>query len=90
MLRSQLHVQQSEEVVDLRQGGDSTLASATARALLDSYRRGYAIDRVNVRSRRRLHKLTRVRIQRFEIAPLALVEKNVEGKCGFARARDAE
>ena len=87
-LRAQLLVQQAQEVIDLGERGHRALAAAAAGALLDGHRGRDAVDGVHVGPRRRLHELARVGVQRFEIAALSLVEDDVEGQRGFARAAD--
>ena len=47
------------------------------------------MDRIDFGSRRRLHELTRIGIERFEIATLSLVEQDVERERGFAGARNS-
>ena len=88
-LGAELHVEQPQEVVDLGQRRHRRLAAAAARALLDRHRRRDAEDRVDVGPRGRLHELARVRVQRLEVAPLALGEDDVEGEGRLARAGDA-
>ena len=77
-LRAQLLIEQAQEVIDLGERGDRGLASAAAGALLDRDRRRDAEDGVHVRTRRRLHELARIGIQRFEIPALPFVEDDVE------------
>ena len=48
VLRAQLDEQQTQEMMDLGQCGDRTLASATAGALFYGHRRWDAIDRIDV------------------------------------------
>ena len=86
MLCAQLHEQQAQEMMDFGKRADGTLAPPAAGALLDRHRRRNAVDRVDVRSRGNLHKLTRVGVQRFEVAALAFAEHDVEGQRGFAAA----
>ncbi len=88
VLGSQLHVQESQEVIDLRQRCDGTLTSAATRTLLDGDRGRNAVNRINIRSGRWLYELTRVGVQGFEIAPLSLVEEDVECKRRFTGAGD--
>ena len=89
VLRAELHVQQPQEVIDLGEGRHGALAAAAAGALLDGDRGRDAEDRVHVGARRRLHELARVGVERFQVAALALVEENVEGKRRLARAGHA-
>ena len=89
VLRAELHVEEPQEMVDLGQRRDGALAPAAARALLDRDGRRDAEDRVDVGTRRRLHELARVGVQRFEVAALALGEQDVERERALAAARDA-
>ncbi len=89
MLGAEFHVQQPQEVVHFGQRPDRALAAAATGALLDGDGRRDAEDRVDVRPPRGLHELARVGVQRLQVATLPLGEDYVEGKRGFARARDA-
>ena len=89
VLRAELHVQQAQEVIDLGERRHRALAAAAAGALLDGDRRRDAEDRIHVRARGRLHELARVGVEGFEVAALALVEEDVEGERGLARAGHA-
>ena len=89
VLRADLDVQQSQEVINLGQGGDRALAAAAARPLLDRDGGRNAKDRVDVRTRSRLHELTRIGIERFEVAALSLGEQDIEGERALAAARHA-
>ena len=75
-------------MVDLGECCDGALAAAAAGALLDGNRRRDAEDRIDVGARGRLHELPCVGVQGLEVAPLALVEEDVEGERRLARARD--
>ena len=68
---------------------DRALAPPAADALLDRHRGGDAVDRVDVGARRRLDHRARVRVERFEVAPLSFLEQDVEGERGLAAAGDA-
>ncbi len=89
VLRAELDVEQSEEMIDLGERRDGALAAAAAGPLLDRDRGRDAEDRVHVGARRALDELARVGVERLEIASLPFGEKYVEGKRGFPRARDA-
>ena len=89
VLRAELDEEQSQKVMHLGERAHRGLAAAAARALLDRYRRRDAEDRVHVGPRGRLHELARIGVERLEVAALALVEQDVEGERGLARARDA-
>ncbi|MQM38925.1 hypothetical protein KBTX_02946 [wastewater metagenome] len=88
VLGAELDEEQPQEVVDLRHGGDRGLAPAAAGALLDGHGRGNAEDRVHVRARGGLDELAGVGVQGLQVAPLALVEEDVEGHGGLAGPRD--
>src|SRR3546814_14769802 len=75
--------------MNLRHRGDGGLAAAAAGALLDGDRGRYPIDCIHIGLAGRLDDGARIGVQRLQVAALALVEKNVEGQCGFARARYA-
>ena len=89
MLHTELHVEQAQEVPDLRRRRDRALAPAARQALLDRDRRRNAVHRIDLRPSRRLDDAARIRVQRFEVAPLALVEQDVERQRALARAADA-
>ena len=89
VLGAELHEQQAQEMVDFGQRGHRALAPAAAGALLDRHRWRNAVDRVNVGTRGRLDELARVGVERLQVAALSFGEHEVEGKSGFAAARDA-
>ncbi len=80
MLRPQLHVQQSQEVIDLRERGHGALSASAARTLLDCHRGRNPVDGIHVRAGGRLYKLPRVSVQGLEITTLPFVEQDVERK----------
>ena len=88
ILRAQTHVDQAQEMIDLGQRGDRALESAAAGALLDRHGRRDAVNGIHVGARGRLHELSRVGIERFQVATLALIEQQVEGQRRFAGTRD--
>ena len=89
VLHAELDVEQAQEVPDLGRRRDRALAAAARQALLDRDRRRNAVDRVDLGPARRLHDAARVGVERFEVAPLAFVEQDVERERRLARARDA-
>ena len=89
VLDAQLDVEQAQEVPDLGGGAHGALAAAARQALLDRDRRRNAVDRVHLGPARRLHDAARIGVERFEVAPLAFVEQDVEGQRRLARAADA-
>ena len=88
-LRAQLHPQQAQEVPDLGGGGHGALAPAAAQPLLDRHRRRNAVDRIHLGPARWLHDAAGVGVEAFQVAPLPLVEQDVEGQRALARARHA-
>ena len=89
VLQAELDVEQAQEVPDLGRRRDRALAAAARQALLDRHRRRDAVDRVDLGPAGRLHDRARVGVERFEVAPLAFVEQDVERERRLARARDA-
>ena len=89
MLHSELDVEQPQEVMNFGQRADRALAATAARALFDRDRRRDAVDRIHVGSRRRLHELSGISIQRFEIPALTLGEDDIECQGRFAGTRNA-
>jgi hypothetical protein len=89
MLEAELDVEQAQEVPDLGRRRDRALPAAARQALLDRYRGRDAVDRVDLGPARRLHDRARIRVERFEVAPLPFVEKDVERERRLARPRDA-
>ena len=89
MLCAELHIKQAQEMVDLGERRHGALAPAATGALLDRDGRRDAADRVDLRPRSRLHELPRVGVQGLEVAPLALVEQDVEGERRFTRSGDS-
>ena len=89
MLRAQLHKQKPQEVPNLGGGANGGFAATARQALLDGDCWGDAVDRVDLGAACRLHDAAGVGVQRFQIAPLTLVEEDVKGKRGFAGARYA-
>ena len=77
---------EAQEVMDLGERAHRALPAAAAGALLDRHRGRDAEDGVHVRAaRRRLHKLPRIGVERFQVAALALGKQDVEGQRGLAR-----
>ena len=76
-------------MINLGERGDRALAPAAARALFDRDGRRNPEDRIDVRFRRGLHELARVRIERFKIAALAFGEHDVERERALAAARNS-
>ncbi|SQA72392.1 Uncharacterised protein [Burkholderia mallei] len=89
MLKAELHVQQPQEMPHFGGRRDRALAAAARQPLLDRHRRRNAIHRVDFGAPGRLHDRARVRVQRFEVAALALVEEDVERERRLAGAGHA-
>lgn len=70
--------------MDLRHGGDGGLQAATAGALGDGDSRGNAENGIDVRLACGLNHGACIGVERFQVAPLAFVEEDVEGQGGFA------
>src|SRR6185369_14248045 len=89
VLQAQLHEGKTQKVVRLGERAYRALAAAATGALLDRHSRRNTEDRIHIRPRCTLHELARVGVERFEVAALALGEKDVECERGLARARHA-
>ncbi|MNX16520.1 hypothetical protein D3C86_463880 [compost metagenome] len=70
-------------------GAHRALAAAARQALLDGHGRRNAVHRVHLGPARGLHDAARIGVERFEVAALAFVEKNVERERRLARAAHA-
>ena len=86
MLNAQLHIEQTQEVPDLSRGAHRGFATTAREPLLDGHGRRNAVDRIHLRPACRLHDAARVGVQGLEVAALTLVEQDVEGQRGLARA----
>ena len=89
MLRTQLHIQQTQEMPDLSGGSHCAFAATARETLLNRDRRRNAVNRIDFGTARRLHNASRIGVQAFQITPLAFVEQYVKRQCGFARSADA-
>ncbi len=89
VLDAELDPQQPQEMPRLGGRRDGALPPAARQPLLDGDGRRDARHRVDLGPARRLHDAARIGVERFEIAPLALVEQDVEGQRRLARARHA-
>ena len=87
VLGAELDEQQAQEVVDLGHRPHGALVSAARGPLLDRHRGRDPEDRVHVGTRRRLHELAGVGVERFQVAALAFREEDVE--CDGALAAPA-
>ena len=79
VLGAELYEKQPQEMVDLGHRRHRALAPASAGALFDSYGRRQAENSIDRRTRSWLHELTRIGIERFQIAALTLGEQDIEG-----------
>jgi hypothetical protein len=75
--------QESEEVVDLSDGGDGAFASSAGIALFDADGWREAGDEIDVGVRHLLHELTGVRVHGVEESALAFSEEEIEGQGAF-------
>ncbi len=89
VLGAELDEEQAQEMIDLGQGRHGALAAAAAGALFDGHRRRDAENGVDVGAGGRLHELSGIGIERFEVAALAFVEQDVESHGALAAAADA-
>ena len=88
MLRSQLGVEKSEELVDLRDRGDSRLASTSGDSLFDRHTRWQSLDPVDIGFLELLDKLTGVRRHAVEESALPFGEEDVECERRLAAATE--
>ena len=86
VLGAEPHEEQAQEVVDLGHRPHGALVAAARGALLDRHRGRDAEDRVHVGSRRRLHELARVGVERLQVPALTLGEEDVERDGALAAA----
>jgi hypothetical protein len=63
VLHPQLHIQQAQEMIDLGERRHRALASTAAGALLNGHRRRDAENRIDIRTRGRLHELPGIGVQ---------------------------
>ncbi len=82
-------VEQTQEVVDLRDRTDGASRVAAHRLLLDGDHRAQPVDVVHVRALHHTQELTRVGAQALHVAALALGVDRVEGETGLAAAAQA-
>ena len=89
VLNAELHVDEAQEVVELRHRRDGRAHAAARRALFDRDRGRNAAHAVHVGLGRGLHHRARVGVEALEVAPLPFGEDDVEGEGGLARPRGA-
>src|SRR5690625_3831853 len=87
-LGAQANIEQAQKMIDLRHGRNRGFSATTTGSLLNGDGGRDAVNGINIRLAGRLHNTASVGIQRFEIAPLPFVEKNIEGQGRLAGARD--
>src|ERR1700689_5123762 len=80
VLRTQSHIDQPQEMINLGQRRHRALEPAATGTLLDGHGGRNAVDGIQIRPRRGLHKLAGIGVEGFEVAALALVEQDVEGQ----------
>ncbi len=88
-LRTEPSEEQSNEMINLGNRSNRTLASASRGILLKAHRRRQSRNRIHVRRRHLLHKLPGVRIHRIKKAPLPFIENQVERQSAFTRSTDS-
>src|SRR5581483_8531796 len=81
-------VEQTQVVVDLRDGADRRARVPRRRLLVDRDRRAEPVDVVDVGLLHHLQELPRVGGQRLDVAALALRVDRVEGEARLARSRE--
>jgi hypothetical protein len=89
VLGAELHIEQAQEVMDFGLGAERALGPAAAYPLFDGDGGRDAADRLHVGAGGGLDELAGIGIERLQIAPLALVEEDVEGERALAAAGDA-
>ena len=89
MRRAGAGVEQTQIVVDLGDGADGGTRVAVGGFLVDGYRRGEALDEVDVGLIHLAEELPGVGTEGLDVAPLALGEDGVEGQRGLARPGQA-
>ena len=82
-------VEQTQVVVDLGDGADGGARVAIGGLLVDGYRRGKALDEVDVGLIHLAEELPGVGTEGLDVAALALGEDGVEGQGGLARPGQA-
>ena len=75
-------------MVDFRDGRHGAFPAAAASALFNGHRWRHAVNPVDIRPGRGLNELPCIGVERFQIAALALGEKDIEGQRAFAAAAD--
>ena len=82
-------VEQTQEIVDLRDGAHGRAGVLVGGLLLDGHHRAQPRDLIDVGALHRPHELPRVGRERLHVAALPLGIDRVEGQRGLARAREA-
>ena len=82
-------VEQAQVVVDLGDGADGRAGVAVSGLLVDGYRRGKALDEVDVGLIHLTEELPGVGTEGLDVAALALGKDGVEGQGGLARPGQA-
>ncbi len=86
---TELGIEETDELEDLRDGGDGALATATRDALFDRDRWRNAGDRIDIGPFELLHELACVGIEAVEVTALAFGEKEVKREGRFPGAAEA-
>ena len=82
-------VEQTQEIVDLRDGAHGRAGVLVGGLLLDGHHGAQPRDLIDVGALHRPHELPRVGRERLHVAALPLGIDRVEGQRGLARAREA-
>ncbi len=73
-------------MINFCQCSHGTFAPASTGSLLNRHRWWNTANGIDIRARRRLHKLTRIGIQRFQVTTLAFTKDNIKGHSTFTAA----
>jgi len=89
VLGAELHIEQTQEMINLRHCGDGGFLASSRGALFNRNRRRNTVNRVNVRRACGLHHGSSKGVERFQISALTFVEDQIKGQGGFTGTRDA-
>ena len=79
-LRAQLHVQQTQEMVNFSHRGNGRFSTTAAGALLDCHRRWDTKNSIDIGFACRLHNCAGVGVERFKITALTFVKQDIKGQ----------
>src|SRR5258706_201394 len=80
--------EEAQKVIDFSDRSHRAFAAAARGALLDADGRRKAVDKINIRASKLLHKLPGVSVHRVQKAALSFGKEKIEGQRAFARATD--